>query len=77
MFWRFGFHNASAIDGILDKEGVTLDDLFAEEELIQEVKGQNVKLIEFLSKTENLRLLLSFITSPNLEEPKALKFDII
>jgi cellobiose-specific phosphotransferase system component IIC len=34
MFWRFGFHNASAIDGILDKEGVTLDDIMREEELV-------------------------------------------
>jgi hypothetical protein len=34
MFWRFGFHNASAIDGILDKEGVTLDDIMGEEELV-------------------------------------------
>lgn len=46
MFWRFGFHSGSAIDSILDKDGPKLEDIMAEEELVQQVKGQNVKLIE-------------------------------
>ena len=46
MFWRFGFHNASVIDGILDKEGALLEDLIVEDEILQEVKGQNSKLVE-------------------------------
>lgn len=74
MFWRFGFHNASAIDAILDKEGVKLDDIMGEDELIQEVKGQNIKLIEFLSRTENIKSLLGYITSTTLEESKAFKY---
>jgi serine/threonine-protein phosphatase 6 regulatory subunit 3 len=76
MFWRFGFHNATVIDGILDKEGVVLDDILNEEELIQEVKGQNVKLIDFLSRRENLQLLLTFITSTTLPEVKAMKLKL-
>ena len=46
MFWRFGFHNASAIEGIIEKEGSKIDDIMAEEELLQEVKAANPKLIE-------------------------------
>ncbi len=46
MFWRFGFHNASAIEGIIDKEGSKIDDIMAEDELLQEVKAANPKLIE-------------------------------
>ncbi|KAJ3000160.1 hypothetical protein HDV02_000443 [Globomyces sp. JEL0801] len=46
MFWRFGFHNASAIEGIIEKEDAKLDDIMKEEELLQEVKSQNAKLLE-------------------------------
>ena len=46
MFWRFGFHNASALEGLIDKEGSKLEDIMAEEELLQEVKASNPKLIE-------------------------------
>lgn len=46
MFWRFGFSNASAIEGIIDKEGSKLDDIMGEDELLQEVKAANSKLIE-------------------------------
>lgn len=46
MFWRFGFHNASTLEGIIEKEGSSLNDLMDEEELLQEVKAQNIKLIE-------------------------------
>ena len=45
MFWRFGFHNSSAIEGIIDKDASKIEDLMGEEELIQEVKGQNQKVI--------------------------------
>jgi hypothetical protein len=46
MFWRFGFHNASTIQGILDKDDSDMNSLIGEEELLQEVKGQNQKLVE-------------------------------
>jgi SIT4-associating protein SAP185/190 len=46
MFWRFGYQPASALDNLLGKEGVTLDELFEEEDLLQECKSHNSKLIE-------------------------------
>jgi serine/threonine-protein phosphatase 6 regulatory subunit 3 len=45
MFWRFGL-NSSAVDNLLDKEDLTLEELLDEEELLQECKAHNNKLIE-------------------------------
>jgi hypothetical protein len=45
MFWRFGFNN-SALDGLLDKADVTLEEVLEEEDLLQEAKSANPKLIE-------------------------------
>ena len=45
MFWRFGL-NRSAIDDLLDKEDLTLEELLFEDELLQECKAHNNKLIE-------------------------------
>jgi serine/threonine-protein phosphatase 6 regulatory subunit 3 len=46
MFWRFGFHNSSSLDTILERENAILDDIMAEEELLTEVKAENNKVIE-------------------------------
>jgi len=55
------------IQQILNKEEIEgepsrLEQLLNEEETIQEAKQQNQKLIEFLSKRENLIQLVSFAT---------------
>lgn len=46
MFWRFGFHNPSAIDTLLDREDIELEDILEEEDLLQEAKSHNQKLID-------------------------------
>ena len=46
MFWRFGFHNTSAIQGIIEKDDATLASIIGEEELLQELKNQNQKLLD-------------------------------
>jgi len=46
MFWRFGFHTQSALDTLLEKESFTLEEVLDEEELLQECKAQNKKLID-------------------------------
>lgn len=58
MFWRFGFTNPSAIDGLLDQPGTTLEQVLADQDIIQEAKSQNPKLIEFLLKKDNLSELI-------------------
>ncbi|KAI8902539.1 SIT4 phosphatase-associated protein-domain-containing protein [Globomyces pollinis-pini] len=78
MFWRFGFHNASAIEGIIEKEDAKLDDIMKEEELLQEVKSQNAKLLEFLCKPINLSTLLKYITENDaLDDQKKFKYPYI
>jgi hypothetical protein len=46
MFWRFGFHNASALEALIEKEGAKLDDIMGQDDLLQEIKGQNPKIVE-------------------------------
>jgi hypothetical protein len=46
MFWRFGFNTVSTIDQLLEKDDVTLEELLDEEDLLQECKSHNLKLVE-------------------------------
>jgi cellobiose-specific phosphotransferase system component IIC len=46
MFWRFGFHNASALEALIEKDGAKMDDIMGQEDLLQEIKGQNPKVMD-------------------------------
>jgi serine/threonine-protein phosphatase 6 regulatory subunit 3 len=62
-FWRtFGFHTVSAVETILDKESFTLEELLDEEEILQEVKSQNKKLLDFITLPPTLLKLFEYIT---------------
>ncbi|KAI9258541.1 SIT4 phosphatase-associated protein-domain-containing protein [Sporodiniella umbellata] len=76
MFWRFGFSN-SALDGLLDKADVSLEEVLEEEDLLQEAKSANPKLIDFLKKTERIKTLLDYITATDLQEPKRFKYPFL
>lgn len=68
MFWRFGgYANISAIDTLLEKPDVTLEDLLEESDLIQELKQHNTKLIEYLREDKILERLLEYVIAPKLE----------
>jgi len=68
MFWRFGgYANTSAIDNLLEKADVTLEDLLNESDLIQELKQHNTKLIEYLREDKILERLLEYVVAPKLE----------
>jgi SIT4-associating protein SAP185/190 len=68
MFWRFGgYANTSAIDNLLEKADVTLEDLLNESDLIQELKQHNTKLIEYLREDKILERLLEYVVAPRLE----------
>jgi SIT4-associating protein SAP185/190 len=77
MFWRFGgYATVSAIDNLLEKPDVTLEELLDESDLIQELKQHNTKLIEYLREDKILGRLLEYVVAPKLEvvaseEPKA------
>ena len=59
---RFGFANASNIDGLLDKEDVSLEAILDEDELLQECKGQNTRLIDYFQRVDVLQRLLGYVT---------------
>tara|TARA_R110002050_G_scaffold256568_7_gene395553 strand:+ start:1139 stop:1564 length:426 start_codon:yes stop_codon:yes gene_type:complete len=63
-FWRtFGFHTVSAVENILERDSFTLEELLDEDELLQECKSQNQKLLDYLLQTETLEKLLFYLTT--------------
>ncbi|KAK4959009.1 sporulation-induced protein [Elasticomyces elasticus] len=69
MFWRFGgYANISTLDTILDKPDVTVEELLDESDLIQELKQQNSKLIEFLRDEPVLKKLLTYVITDEAPE---------
>jgi serine/threonine-protein phosphatase 6 regulatory subunit 3 len=62
MFWRVsGLNTSCPVDAILDKEEYTLEELLDEDELVQECKSLNPRLIEFLKKRENVEKLVRYM----------------
>ncbi|KAG9337312.1 hypothetical protein JZ751_028880 [Albula glossodonta] len=77
MFWKFDLHTSSHIDKLLDKEDVTLRELMEEEDVLQECKAQNRRLLLFLSQDQCMRELVTLITQEppqDMEERIRFKF---
>lgn len=70
---RFGFHNALTIGSLLDKEDVTLEAILDEDDLIQECKAQNTRLIDYFGRVDVLHKLLGCVTG-QIESEKKGKF---
>lgn len=69
MFWRFGgYTNISTLDSILDKPEVTVEELLDESDLVQELKQQNSKLVEFLRDEPVLKKLLNYVVADLLPD---------
>ncbi|KAF9959870.1 hypothetical protein BGZ70_008739 [Mortierella alpina] len=68
MYWRFGHQNASVIDHLLESGNVSLEELLEQDDLIQECKAQNPRLIEYLREPAVLQQLLGYIISDDLED---------
>ncbi|XP_069048298.1 serine/threonine-protein phosphatase 6 regulatory subunit 2a isoform X1 [Lepisosteus oculatus] len=62
MFWKFDLHTTSHIDKLLDKEDVTLRELMDEDDILQECKAQNRRLLLFLSQDHCMEELVTLIT---------------
>eukprot|EP00158_Paraphelidium_tribonemae_P005476 Partr_v1_DN27363_c0_g1_i6_m46763 putative Protein phosphatase 6, regulatory subunit len=77
MFWRFGYQSPSTIDAMLDQEGVKLEQVLNEEDLLQEVKTRNEKLLTFLCKKENLEQLINYVVATNLEEAVMFRYPFL
>ncbi|CDO73666.1 hypothetical protein BN946_scf185014.g136 [Trametes cinnabarina] len=59
---RFGFHNAATIDSILDREDVSLEAILDVDDLVQECKAQNTRLIDYFSRVDVLQRLFGYVT---------------
>ena len=58
---RFGFHSTSSIDGLLDKEDVSLESILEQDDLLQECKSQNTRLIDYFQRVDVLQRLLGYV----------------
>ncbi|XP_062238747.1 serine/threonine-protein phosphatase 6 regulatory subunit 2a isoform X2 [Platichthys flesus] len=77
MFWKFDLHTTSHIDQLLDREDVTLRELMEEDDVLQECKAQNRRLLLFLCQDHCMQELVSLITTEppaDLEERSRFKF---
>ena len=68
--WSTGaFDFESPLKDLLDSQDYTIEQLMAEDELLQEIRGMHPVLIEYLSKEESLTKLIHYITLPPQPPP--------
>ncbi|XP_043688957.1 serine/threonine-protein phosphatase 6 regulatory subunit 2-like [Telopea speciosissima] len=81
MFWRMaGLSTASPVETILDKENFTIEELLDEDEIIQECKSLNGRLINFLRERAQVEQLLLYIVEEapeDAEKRRTFKFPFI
>ncbi|XP_027930770.1 serine/threonine-protein phosphatase 6 regulatory subunit 3 isoform X2 [Vigna unguiculata] len=81
MFWRMaGLSTASPVETILDRDNFTLDELLDEDEIIQECKALNSRLINFLSAKPQVEQLIRYIIEEapeDAEKTRSFKFPFI
>ncbi|KAF6166237.1 hypothetical protein GIB67_031021 [Kingdonia uniflora] len=72
MFWRMTALSAtSPVESLLDKEDFTLESLLDEEEIIQECKALNSRLINFLRDRAQVERLLHYIVEDAPEDAES------
>lgn len=75
MFWKFDLHNSSQVEKLLEKEDVTLQELLDEEDVLQECKAQNQRLLLFLTQDSSMLELLNLIThEPPTDREEKLRY---
>ncbi|XP_008936554.1 PREDICTED: serine/threonine-protein phosphatase 6 regulatory subunit 2, partial [Merops nubicus] len=75
MFWKFDLNTTSHVDKLLDKEDVTLHELMDEDDILQECKAQNRKLLDFLCQQHCMEQLVTLIThEPPLDMDEKVRF---
>ncbi|CAG2054647.1 unnamed protein product, partial [Timema podura] len=67
MFWKFNHPSSPHIETLLNKDDVTLQELMEEDDIIQECKVQNKKLIDYLIRADVMEELVMLTT---LEPPE-------
>eukprot|EP00070_Physeter_catodon_P039701 XP_028346595.1 serine/threonine-protein phosphatase 6 regulatory subunit 2 isoform X5 [Physeter catodon] len=75
MFWKFDLNTTSHVDKLLDKEDVTLRELMDEDDILQECKAQNRKLLDFLCRQQSMEELVSLVTQdPAVDMEEKVRF---
>ncbi|NXM69004.1 PP6R2 phosphatase, partial [Serilophus lunatus] len=75
MFWKFDLNTTSHVDKLLDKEDVTLEELMDEDDVLQECKAQNRRLLDFLCQQQCMEQLVTLITQePPLDMDEKVRF---
>lgn len=81
MFWRMtGLSTASPVEAILDKDNYTLEELLDDDEIIQECKALNGRLINFLRERPQIEHLVRYIVEEapeDAEKTRTFKFPFI
>lgn len=67
MFWKFDLHTSSHLDTLLEREDLSLPELLDEEDVLQECKVVNHKLLDFLLQPPHLQAMVAWVT----QEPPA------
>ncbi|XP_055991741.1 serine/threonine-protein phosphatase 6 regulatory subunit 1 [Sorex fumeus] len=67
MFWKFDLHTSSHLDTLLEREDLSLPELLDEEDVLQECKVVNHKLLDFLLQPPHLQTMVAWVT----QEPPA------
>ncbi|XP_024944223.1 serine/threonine-protein phosphatase 6 regulatory subunit 3 isoform X2 [Cephus cinctus] len=71
MFWANNYVSSPHIEALLNKEDVTLHELMDEEDILQECKSQNKKLVDYLTRPKVMEELVTLTTrepSLNIDE---------
>mmetsp|Transcript_15148 Transcript_15148/g.36977 ORF Transcript_15148/g.36977 Transcript_15148/m.36977 type:complete len:611 (+) Transcript_15148:93-1925(+) len=66
MFWRLGYSHSSPVDTLLEGGDFTLQQLLEEQDIIQECKQLNKKLIDYLAVPEQVKALIEYVV---VEQP--------
>ncbi|XP_072829889.1 serine/threonine-protein phosphatase 6 regulatory subunit 2 isoform X1 [Vicugna pacos] len=75
MFWKFDLNTTSHVDKLLDKEDVTLQELLDGDDILQECKAQNRKLLDFLCRQQCMEELVNLVTQdPALDMEEKVRF---
>ena len=75
MFWKYNTPSTSQIDALLDKVDVGLVEVLEQEDIIQECKNQNKKLVDYLVNPDVLSELVGLIINePSKEMEESTRF---
>ncbi|OCF31525.1 SIT4-associating protein/190 [Kwoniella heveanensis BCC8398] len=62
MLWRFGFASSSTLDALLTREvPPTIEELLDEQDILNECKAQNNKLVSYLAREDSVKSLLQWV----------------